>query len=146
MDLGFEAGDAAKLLPLFFSKGEATPPPSGTLDGTLTVACFIVGDGCDEEKSRVEEIKNRASSASFGFTDLGIGGYRLIVWKDVNDNGTVDTGDYFGFYSKDGLGATEVTPPATEVDFPVSAVSSGDAPNALPSELTDFLAELKRGR
>ena len=112
----------------------------------MTVACFIVGDGCDEEKSRVEEIKNRASSASFGFTDLGIGGYRLIVWKDVNDNGTVDTGDYFGFYSKDGLGATEVTPPATEVDFPVSAVSSGDAPNALPSELTDFLAELKRGR
>ena len=144
LDLGFETGDAGQLLPLFFSKGEAVVPPSGTLDGTLMVACFVKGDGCDPDESRAAVVKNRANSAPYTFSDLGAGRYQLIGWKDINDNEKVDGGDYFGFYSRDGLGSTEVEPPASGLDFPVSTVVGPDGTSALPQALADFLTEAKR--
>ncbi len=144
LDLGFETGDAAQLLPVFFSKGDAASPPEGNLSGTLVIACFAVGDGCDEDKSRVGNIANRADSAPYSFTGLGAGRYRLVAWKDVDDSDAVDDGDLFGFYSQDGLGTSEVEPPAQGLDYSVSPVLSNDTSDAVPQALADFLTEVKR--
>ncbi len=144
LDLGFETEDGAQLLPVFFSKGDAATPPSGNLSGTLVIACFVVGEGCGEAESRVVNIADRADSAPYAFAGLDPGRYRLLAWKDVDDSDEVDSGDLFGFYSQDGLGATEVEPSAQGLDYSVTAVSSDDTAGAVPPALADFLAEAKR--
>ena len=143
LDLTLKTGEDAQGLPVFFSKGEAAPPPGGDLSGTLTTACFVSGDACDLDKSRIGTIQDSADSAPYTFADVDTGQYRLIAWKDVNDNDQVDSGDLFGFYSLNGLGTTEVTPPAESLDFSVAAVTSDDAAGAISRELAAFLVAAK---
>ena len=113
-----------------------TPPPMGTISGTLTAptdsdlsgtsvtACFE-GD-CEDERSESISITVSSSSANYIIDVLEGETYTVIARKDVNGNNTADDGDLFGFYSASGTDPDLVTASATGTDFSLSV--QGDNP------------------
>ena len=93
------------------------PPVEGGLLGTLVAACPVV-DGrprCDDPRATGVRLGTTASESPYVLPDARRGTpYAVLAWKDVNNNGQVDTGDLVGAYPR------EVVPPATGVDFTVS--------------------------
>jgi subtilisin family serine protease len=98
--------------------GAAPPPPvAGGLEGTLVLACPVVGDrgNCSDPRTRIVRLTTNAPESGYVVPDVRRGmPYAVAAWKDVNGNGNVDAGDLVGLYPR------EVVPPATGVDFTVS--------------------------
>lgn len=130
LEVELVTGTGTKRLPITFTKNQSSQPPAGDLSGTLVLACFVVGESCDDTKSSLVTTSGSGLSVTYTATELVAGDYILIGWKDSNVNTLVDAGDFFGFYSVDALGATEVMPPATNIDFLVEAVDSSAAVRA----------------
>jgi serine protease len=98
--------------------GAAPPPPvAGGLEGTLVLACPVVGDrgNCSDPRTRIVRLTTNAPESGYVVPGVRRGmPYAVAAWKDVNGNGIVDAGDLVGLYPR------EVVPPATGVDFTVS--------------------------
>ncbi len=118
----FSTGDAQQLLPLQFTISDSTTPLEGDLSGTRILACFVLNDDCDPNRSRTLSIQTSGIDASYSIPELSSGNYVILAWKDNNDNNRVDAGDYFGFYSADGIGESLVSPPASDINFTVSEI------------------------
>lgn len=56
-----------------------------------------------------------------GLSTSGPVGYRISAWKDVNNNGTQDVGDLFGWYRSGGSIAS-VRPDASNIDIELEPV------------------------
>jgi serine protease len=105
----------------------------GTEDvvGTYVIACYIQGDGCNDNLSKLVEIGQSGSSAPYKLSQLAAGQYEIVAWKDVNGNGQVDDGDYGGFYGENSQNATPtpVTPPASGIDMGLVLFSNSSSNN-----------------
>lgn len=118
-DCGAGLVDAAAAL-------QALSGPSGSLKGTQLFACYYLAesDSCDPGKSQMLELTQDGSSAPYKFSGLSGGDYVIYGLKDVNKNGTLDAGDYLGFYQQGGqIGL--VKPGASGVNFTLELVSAG---------------------
>ncbi|MWR36514.1 hypothetical protein GN073_09560, partial [Helicobacter pylori] len=85
---------------------------------------------CDPGKSQTLTLSQDGSSAPYKFSGLSGGDYVIYGLKDVNKNGSLDAGDYLGFYRQDGQVAL-VTPGASGVNFTLELVTGASASKAL---------------
>lgn len=105
---------------------QALSGPPASLKGTQLVACYYLAssDSCDPGKSQVLELAQDGSSTAYKFSGLPGGDYIIYGLKDVNKNGSLDNGDYLGFYTQGGQIAL-VKPGASGVNFTLELVSAG---------------------
>lgn len=96
-----------------------TAPAGGDINGTFVLACFLVGQDCDQAKSKGGPINSGAgaSSAEFTFSGLEPGQYAISGFKDMNGNDNFDNGDWFGEVQQ------LITPPASGVQLSMEVVS-----------------------
>ncbi len=124
-DCGAGLVDAAAAL-------QAPSGPPGSLKGTQLFACYYLAesDSCDPGKSQTLTLSQDGSSAPYKFSGLSGGDYVIYGLKDVNKNGSLDAGDYLGFYRQDGQVAL-VKPGASGVNFTLELVTGASASKAL---------------
>lgn len=91
------------------------------MTGTTVIACLVVGEGCDEARSRHVEVTQAGSHTSFQLNDLQEATYTLFAVKDTNNGEVGDAGDYLGVYGTDG----QVQAPAHGLEFHMSMVGEG---------------------
>ncbi|MCL5965558.1 MAG: hypothetical protein M1369_07255 [Deinococcus sp.] len=72
---------------------------------------------------------------------LAAGNYYVLAWKDVNNNGSVDHGDYYGGYLSGGSLAL-VSPTRTNISFSLDIVQVSVAAADVPI-LTQVLPLLR---
>ncbi|MDW8425872.1 MAG: peptidase S8 and S53 subtilisin kexin sedolisin, partial [Meiothermus sp.] len=69
-------------------------------------------------------ITQTGTQAAYSRNELsttGLVGYRISAWKDVNNNGTQDVGDLFGWYRENGNIAT-VMPSRSRIDITLEPI------------------------
>jgi serine protease len=99
------------------------------LQGTRLFACYLAGaNRCDPNRSRELTLTQDITRAAYRFGPLPSGEYLIYGWKDVNQNGQPDSGDYLGCYTRNGQVAP-VQPSSSGVDFRLEllAADSGQA-------------------
>lgn len=130
--------------PISFTKGVETSAPTGDLSGTEVLLCGVpfVNDLCNPNSTKFIDVVGNGTRVNYDSGELGQGEYILIAAKDNNANDDLDSGDYFGFYSVDSLGATEVTPPASNINFPMEELSDADV--ALSNEARRLFLAFKQ--
>lgn len=111
------------------------------LNGTRVIACFWTGSACDPAKSKQVVLSTTAKSASYKLSSLAAGNYYVLAWKDVNSNGSVDHGDYYGGYLSGGSLAL-VSPTRTNISFSMDIVQVSVAAADVPI-LTQVLPLLR---
>ncbi len=140
LDLVFDVGDTRRSVPLHFEHA-VTDTTLPSLAGTVLLACAPTPSGCDARSST--EIVVRAgsvTSAPYVIDGLDATEYVVIGWNDLNGNGKVDAGDLFGFYSRDDVAATPLTPPARGADVSLRVLKSQAAEaDAVVGEAVDAL-------
>jgi serine protease len=71
-----------------------------SLVGTLVQACYLTVDGqCDEQKTQTARLDTNGSSTSAPYSInnlLPTGDYQMLAWKDLNDDGVINSGDLYG--------------------------------------------------
>lgn len=99
--------------------GTVTAPAGGDINGAIVVACFLVGQDCDEQKSKGGPINTgaTASSAEFTLSGLEAGQYNIYGFKDLNGNEKFDDGDWYGIVQQ------QITPPASGVQLALEVIS-----------------------
>jgi hypothetical protein len=81
----------------FVLSGTLFAPEGLDVAGSSAVACRWNGTDCDAPLSFSRTISTAGVSAPFEFSNLEAdAGYYLVGVKDINGNGDVDPGDYFG--------------------------------------------------
>lgn len=86
---------------------EDPPPTTGTISGTITLPQGAGGDIVNTRVALFESIDEfernvptftaaTDAGGSFTFNNINPGSYFISAWKDNNNSGLVDGGDYFG--------------------------------------------------
>lgn len=112
-------------------RGTLYAPAGGDVSGSVVLACYPVGDDCDEARSSVFEVGATGPSSSFALTDLEDVAYELFALKDVNGNGEVEAGDYFGEVT------AQVTPPRSGLELRMQVLSDDPSDPNDPNDPTD---------
>ncbi|MDX2007272.1 MAG: S8 family serine peptidase [Meiothermus sp.] len=107
-------------LTLTVSSGSGSRP---SVQGTFVLACFYLGNDCDSVKSRITQAVGSGTLASYGFTELAVGEYLMIAWKDSDGNEDINDGDFLGVYTQNGNAAL-VRPGSRNLDIPMEMVVS----------------------
>jgi len=118
-------------LPLSLRVGSGT---SATVQGTLVLACFVAGGECDPNRSKAIQINQGGTSASYSIPDLTQGDYAVLGWNDLNNNDSVDQGDYLGGVVDNAGNLAAVRPGNLRADFQLD-VLSGDISRLSPGVL-----------
>jgi serine protease len=72
-------------------------------------AYHLLPSGFDSSKSKQVSIGN-TTTGTFSVDGLEVGEYRVVAWKDIDGNGVINVGDWYGVYQEAGLTA-RVKPP-----------------------------------
>jgi serine protease len=100
-------------------------PPS--LNNVQIKAFYLLGtSGFDSSKSKQVSIGNTTTGA-FSVDGLEVGEYRVTAWKDMDANGTINAGDWYGVYQQAGLVA-RVKPPVATVKITLEVFSGSNGP------------------
>lgn len=97
-----------------------TPPPSQNIQGTRIYFDAVLRETptlsllLDFSPVVITQTGTQAPYSRNGLSTTGLLGYRISAWKDVNNNGTQDVGDLFGWYRVNGNIAT-VMPDASGI-------------------------------
>jgi serine protease len=89
-------------------------------------AFYLLPTGFDASKSKQVTVGNPATGA-FSVNGLEVGEYRVVAWKDVDVNGVINAGDWYGVYSEAGLVA-RVKPPFSSVKITLELFRSSVGP------------------
>lgn len=127
-------------LSLQIANANATRP---SLSGTLVLACYYLGNDCDQIRSRVIAIQSNVSSTSYRFRDLEAGRYLLLAWKDINQNEELDSGDWLGIYTENG-DLVLVEPPRSELSFSVELVQDLGVAQGVSPQILRFFERASR--
>lgn len=112
--------------------------PEGSVARTTIVACFELGDDCDEAKSSTFEVTKSGASAAFTISGLEAAEYFLFAVRDDNANGVLgDDGDAITIYGSDGL----ITTPATGADLHLPNTGTVDPNPGSPHEAESFIVK-----
>ncbi len=116
--------------------GTATAPSGVSIASSYVIACAWINDTCDDVKSGIVQLTASGSSAPYLIEDLENGHvYFVVVWKDVNGNQDIDTGDYFGVVVDQGGNARVFTESATGANATMALREPTTQPSAIPAEL-----------
>jgi|UniRef100_A0A7C3HIJ0 serine protease len=115
-----------------------------TLNGTVVVACYYIGNDCDQLRSQALVINSNITSTRYSFKNLEAGRYLIIAWKDSNNNDELDSGDWLGVYTENG-NLVLVQPPRSDLSFNVDLVQDlGAAKVGLESAVLRFVEASRR--
>jgi hypothetical protein len=99
--------------------GTVRAPQRGDVAGTYVVACYVVEESCDQQKSFEIEVTGSGGSGTFTLSGLENVAYDLYAVKDVNGDGDFfGDGDYYGEISG------QVTPPQTDLEIQLAVLGS----------------------
>lgn len=111
--------------------GTVTVPEGVSLEDTELVACYLVNNVCDSTapQTRWQLLRGLGpgTSAAYTFENLAPGSYLLAAAKDTNGNGTLDSGDFRGLYTRGGTSAVSVSPPAQGINLALTVYGGGTA-------------------
>jgi hypothetical protein len=102
--------------------GTVYAPQGGDVAGTYVVACYVVDETCDQEKSFDSEVVGSGANGTFTLLELENTQYDVFAVKDVNGDG-----DFFGDGDYYGEIAGQVTPPQTGLEIQLSVIGSAPA-------------------
>lgn len=77
----------------------------------------------DFNPTTITQTGTQAPYTRANLSTTGLVGYRISAWKDVNNNGTQDEGDLFGWYRVGGQIAT-VMPDASNINIVLEPILS----------------------
>lgn len=106
-----------------------TPPPTQTVQGTRIYFDAVLRETptlsllLDFSPVVITQTGTQAPYSRNSLSTTGLVGYRISAWKDVNNNGTQDVGDLFGWYRVNGNIAT-VMPNASDINVVLEPVLS----------------------
>jgi serine protease len=106
-----------------------TPPPTQTVQGTRIYFDAVLRETptlsvlLDFNPVVITQTGTQAPYSRNDLSTTGLVGYRISAWKDVNNNGTQDVGDLFGWYRVNGKIAN-VMPDASDIDVVLEPVLS----------------------
>ncbi|RIH83036.1 Extracellular basic protease [Meiothermus luteus] len=106
-----------------------TPPPAQNVQGTRIYFDAVLRESptlslwLDFNPVVINQTGTQAPYSRTNLSTTGLVGYRISAWKDVNNNGTQDEGDLFGWYRVNGNIAT-VMPDRSGVDITLEPVLS----------------------
>ena len=136
-EIEFISGSETRRYPLAFSVGSVAEPVVGNLESTLILACLPSNlSTCLSQPLKVIPILETGTEANYQMPDLARGQYWIIGWKDNDASKDRSAGDYFGYYSLDSRGASEISPPASGINFALEILSAADIANL--DELSDL--------
>jgi hypothetical protein len=95
-----------------------------SIAGTIVQACSLTSDGqCDDTKTQTTTLDSNGSSTSAPYVidNLKPGEYQMLAWKDLNNDGLINTGDLYGESS------LRVSPPSSNVGVRLERLTSGKA-------------------
>jgi len=118
--LTLEAAGGGKTKTASLSLAVGTSAAKPTLEGAYVIACFYLGNDCDQIKSRIIQVKGQ-TSGPYSFGDLAAGDYLLFGWKDLDGDKDVSAGDYLGAYVENGQIAL-VRPSKSGLNFALEEV------------------------
>ncbi|WP_299425677.1 S8 family peptidase [uncultured Meiothermus sp.] len=97
-----------------------------TLKDAFVAALFWTGTDFDVDRSRGMVLTADTRTANYALASLVAGQYAVAGWKDINGNGEVDGGDYFGVFRVNRQLAL-VQPPAANINFSLELTSGTTA-------------------
>ncbi len=120
-----------KASPSISLSGTVQAPSGVNLKGAVVVACLYEGERCGE-RSVTYTIPASGQTATFKFTSLPAGAYRLIAWKDVNGNGDIDNGDFMARFTDAAGAPASLQSSRANIALKVTKVGA-PAPSAAPA-------------
>lgn len=119
--------------------GVVHAPQGGDIAGTYVVACYVLDETCDQEKSFDTEVVGLGGNGTFTLSELESTAYDLFAVKDVNGDGDFfGDGDYYGEITG------QVTPPQTGLEIQMSIV--GSAPTTPTADANTPEPYIMKGR
>lgn len=100
------------------------------LTGTVVIACWLVGEDCDQGQSKAVPV---GANGVYSLEGLGTGPYVIIAWRDLNGTRELDAGDEAAVYSKDGKAPTPLGPPQQKIDLRLRPYDGTDASLLAPT-------------
>lgn len=113
------AGSQTVNAALVLTVGTANLP---TLKDVFMAALFWTGSEFDVNRSKGVTLSADTRTGSYTIPGLEAGSYAVAGWKDINQNQTVDSGDYFGVYLVNRQVAL-IRPPASNINLSLELVS-----------------------
>ena len=101
-------------------------PPTQNIQGTRIYFDAVLSETPtlslrpDFNPITISQTGTQAPYTRTGLSTSGLVGYRISAWKDVNNNGTQDPGDLFGWYRA----GAHVMPDASGVDIELEPILS----------------------
>src|SRR6218665_2798084 len=83
--------DKPKVDPARVIRGEVTAPEGQTIDGATAMACLTPYETCLKEANAPVTVENGVGRFELVVPEAG--DYHVTVWKDVNGDGALNTGD-----------------------------------------------------
>ncbi len=96
--------------------GTVNAAPNSSLQNTVIIACLLVNDDCDSQRSGATQVNSSGSSAAFQVSNLGNEDYLLLAWRDLNNNSQADAGDELGVYQQNKQ-VRLLRPPASNLEL-----------------------------
>ncbi|WP_051963567.1 S8 family serine peptidase [Deinococcus misasensis] len=106
--------------------------------GTYVIACALTSDPnniCDDNASEALQVKNPVAAVNYGLKVSMAFDYVLMAWLDKNQNDDLDNGDYWAFYTENGV-LVSVAPGSKGVDLPLELYQDIGAANLKPASLS----------
>jgi hypothetical protein len=90
------------------------------VNGVIVLACPLgpTLQDCDFQKSQYTQIQRSGASASYSVTNLEVGQYLVLAWRDTNSSGNLEEGqDEIAFYATSDGQPSYLTPPMQNIDL-----------------------------
>lgn len=127
--VGGQTVEAETRITLSVQQPPTTPPPAQSIQGTRIYFDAVLRETptlsllLDFNPTPINQSGTQAPYTRTGLSTSGLVGYRISAWKDVNNNGTQDEGDLFGWYRANG-NIAYVMPDASSIDIVLEPVLS----------------------
>ncbi len=130
-----QSGEAGGSTGTFSIEGTVHAAEGGDVAGAVVIGCAWINDGCDDQKSLATQVTKAGSSAPYAITGLESGlTYLVLFWKDVDQSGEVDDGDWVGVVADESGAARAFTSAAAGADG-IMAVQQEAVATGVPAEL-----------
>jgi serine protease len=121
---------------------ETTVSTAPSVQGTVVLACYYLGNDCDTVRSRIAQVGTGTTQAAYSLKGLDDGEYLMIAWKDLNGDTEVNNGDYIGVYTQNANLAL-VRPPASNVNMPLETIDGLERLSLTPRRVTQLMRSVR---
>lgn len=104
-----------------------TVPSGGEIKDTVIRACVVDNNNqiqCGNPNSKTGTVTLTGSSVRYTFSNVASGRYVVVAFKDLDVDGSLGSGDYFGCFGEDAQGnCAIVQPPRSGIDIQMNELS-----------------------